>query len=106
VAQRHAADTIGSAVRERMARARLEASTRALPDERCSDPEIRLALCACMARLSQSQQKIILLRLLQGLSFAHCGLMLGMSEDAARMRFRRALDALRVELGRAGVVGR
>ena len=38
----------------------------------------------------------------QGLSFAHCGLMLGMSEDAARMRFGRALHALRRELGRAG----
>jgi RNA polymerase sigma-70 factor, ECF subfamily len=106
VAQRHAADTIGSAVRERTARAQLEASTRALPDERCADTEMRLAIRACMARLSQPQQEIIALRLLQGLSFAHCGLMLGMSEDAARMRFGRALQALRLELGRAGVVGR
>ena len=32
--------------------------------------------------------------------------MLGMSEDAARMRFRRALQALRAELGRIGVEGR
>jgi RNA polymerase sigma-70 factor, ECF subfamily len=106
VAQRHAADTIGSAVRERTARAQLQASTRALPDERSADPEMRLAIRACMARLSQPQQRIIALRLLEGLSFAHCGLLLGMSEDAARMRFRRALHALRVELGRAGVVGR
>jgi RNA polymerase sigma-70 factor, ECF subfamily len=106
VAQRHVADTIGSAVRERTACAQLEASTRALPDERCADPEMRLAIRACLARLSQPQQRIIALRLLQGLSFARCGLMLGMSEDAARMRFRRALQALRAELGRAGVMGR
>ena len=106
VAQRHAADTIGSAVRERLARAQLEASTRTPPDERSGDPETRLAIRACMARLSQPQQKIIALRLLEGLSFAHCGLMLGMSEDAARMRFRRALHALSVELGRVGLVDR
>jgi RNA polymerase sigma factor (sigma-70 family) len=106
VAQRHVADTIGSAVRERTARAQLEASTRGLPDEGSTDPEIRLAIRACMAQLSQPQQRIIGLRLLQGQSFAHCGLRLGMSEDAARMRFRRALHALRVELARAGVVGR
>jgi RNA polymerase sigma-70 factor (ECF subfamily) len=106
VAQRHVADTIGSAVRERTARAQLEASTRGLPDDACADPDIHLAIRACMASLSPAQQRIIALRLLQGQSFAHCGLRLGMSEDAARMRFRRALHALRVELARAGVVGR
>ena len=106
VAQRHVADTIGSAVRERTARAQLEDSRRGLSDEVSADPEIRLAMRACMARLSPSQQRIIGLRLLQGQSFAHCGLRLGMSEDAARLRFRRALHALRVELARAGVVGR
>ena len=106
VAQRHVADTIGSAVRERTARAQLEDSRRGLPDEVSVDPEIRLAIRACMARLSAPQQRIIGLRLLQGQSFAHCGLRLGMSEDAARMRFGRALHALRVELARAGVVGR
>ena len=106
VAQRHVADTIGSAVRERTARAQLEDARRGVPDEVSADPEIRLAVRACMARLSPSQQRIIGLRLLQGESFAHCGLRLGMSEDAARMRFGRALHALRAELARAGVVGR
>jgi DNA-directed RNA polymerase specialized sigma24 family protein len=62
-----------------------------------------LEIRACVARLSEPQQQIVALRLVQGLSFAHCGLRLGMSEDAARMRFRRALGALRVELGQAGV---
>lgn len=106
VAQRHVADTIGLAVRERAARARLEASNRTLGDGPPVDPDFRLAIRACMSRLSEPQQEIVALRLLQGLSFAHCGLRLGMSEDAARMRFRRALQALRAELGRAGVEGR
>jgi RNA polymerase sigma factor (sigma-70 family) len=106
VAQRHVADTIGSAVRERAARVRLEATVRLVPSDRTADPDMDLAIRACMARLSQPQQRIVALRLMQGLSFAHCGLMLGMSEDAARMRFRRALQALRAELGRAGVEGR
>jgi RNA polymerase sigma factor (sigma-70 family) len=106
VAQRRVADTIGSAVRERATCARLEASDRTLPDGPPGDPDVRLSIGACMARLSEPQQRIVALRLLQGLSFAHCGLRLGMSEDAARMRFRRALQALRRELGRAGVEGR
>ncbi|HET6173045.1 MAG TPA: sigma-70 family RNA polymerase sigma factor [Gaiellales bacterium] len=103
VAQRHVADTIGSAVRERAARAQLEASSRGAPADRSADTEMGLEIRACVARLSEPQQQIVALRLVQGLSFAHCGLRLGMSEDAARMRFRRALGALRVELGQAGV---
>jgi RNA polymerase sigma factor (sigma-70 family) len=106
VAQRHVADVIGSAMRERAACARLEATSRGLPAERVADPDMRLAIRSCMASLSEAQQRIVALRMLQGLSFAHCGLMLGMSEDAARMRFRRALHALKAELGRAGVEAR
>ena len=97
------ADTIGSAVRERAVRARLEATTR---EPLAVDADMVLSIRESMASLSEPQQRIVALRLLQGLSFAHCGLMLGMSEDAARMRFRRALHALRRELGRAGVEGR
>jgi RNA polymerase sigma factor (sigma-70 family) len=106
VAQRHAADTIGSAVRERSVRARLEATSRADADAPASDPDIRLAIRESMAALSPSQQTIIALRLLEGLPFARCGLILGMNEDAARMRFRRALHALRRDLTRTGLEGR
>ncbi len=103
VAQRRVADEIGSAVRERAARARLEATARTLGDDPSSDPDIRLSIRESMARLSPSQQRIIALRLLEGFSFAQCGLALGMSEDAARMRFRRALSSLRRELVRVGL---
>jgi len=106
VAQRRVADTIGSAVRERAARARLEASDRALTWKGDPDPDAELAIEACLAHLAEQQRQIIVLRLLQGLSFAGCGVLLGLSEDAARMRFQRALPALRRELGRAGVESR
>jgi len=106
VAQRRVADTIGSAIRERAARARLEASDRALAEASERDPDVELAIERCLARLSEQQRQIIVLRLLQGLSFSGCGVLLGMSEDAARMRLRRALPALRRELGRAGVEAR
>jgi RNA polymerase sigma-70 factor (ECF subfamily) len=106
VAQRRVADTIGSAVRERAARARLEASDRALKCSGEADHDTGLAIEACLAHLPAQQRQIIVLRLQQGLSFAGCGVLLGMSEDAARMRFRRALPALRRELGRAGVASR
>jgi RNA polymerase sigma factor (sigma-70 family) len=101
VAQRHLADTIGLAVRERAARALLESANRGQGP--AADADTSLAIRLCLARLSEPQQRIVALRLLQGLSFTHCGLRLGMSEDAARMRFRRALQTLRSELGRAGV---
>src|SRR4051794_17702236 len=103
VAQRHAADTIGSAVRERAVRARLEATSRAYADAPVSDPDIGPAVRESMAALSPTQRTIIALRLLEGLPFARCGLILGMNEDAARMRFRRALLALRRELSRTGL---
>jgi RNA polymerase sigma factor (sigma-70 family) len=103
VAQRHAADTIGAAVRERATRARLEATSRAHSDAPASDPDMGLAIRESMATLSPSQQTIITLRLLEGLPFARCGLVLGMNEDAARMRFGRALHALRRELSRTGL---
>jgi RNA polymerase sigma-70 factor (ECF subfamily) len=103
VAQRHAADTIGARVRERAARSRLEACDRLLPPAGPGDAEGRLVLQACLARLSEPQRRIVALRVVEGQSFAHCGARLGMSEDAARMRFGRALRALRDELGRAGV---
>jgi RNA polymerase sigma-70 factor (ECF subfamily) len=106
VAQRHVADTIGSAVRERAVRARLEAAIRTHCDPPAADQDMLLSIRESMASISEPQQRIIALRLLQGLSFARCGVMLGMSEDAARMRFGRALHALRRELGRAGVESR
>jgi RNA polymerase sigma factor (sigma-70 family) len=106
VAQRHAADTIGAAVRERAACARLEATNRVYSDAPAGDPDIGLAIRESMATLAPSQQTIIALRLLEGLSFARCGHILGMNEDAARMRFRRALLALRRELSRTGLDGR
>ena len=106
VAQRRAADTIGTAVRERATRERLATMSRTLDPGPASDPDIRLTIRASMASLSETQKEIIALRLLQGLSFAHCGLRLGMSEDAARMRFGRAVRQLRGQLGRAGVEGR
>jgi RNA polymerase sigma factor (sigma-70 family) len=106
VAQRHVADTIGSSVRERAAQARLEVTTRTLAGIPSADPDIRLALRESMARLSPSQQRVIALRVLEGLSFAQCGLALGLSEDGARMRFRRAVASLRSELVRVGLEAR
>jgi RNA polymerase sigma factor (sigma-70 family) len=103
VAQRRAADTIGSAVRERAVRERLAATSRLRDQGAAADPDIAMTIRASMATLSESQREVISLRLLQGLSFAHSGLRLGMSEDAARMRFARAMRQLRGELGRAGV---
>jgi RNA polymerase sigma-70 factor (ECF subfamily) len=103
VAQRHAADTIGAAVRERAVRARVEDAQRAFPAGDPGDHDARIAIDACLARLPPGQRGIVELRLLDGLSFAGCAAQLGLGEDAARMRFRRALGALRRELARDGL---
>jgi hypothetical protein len=56
-----------------------------------------------MDRLKASDREAMLLRYFEGLSFAEVGARLNLSENAARMRTERALDKLRVHLGRRGV---
>jgi DNA-directed RNA polymerase specialized sigma24 family protein len=46
---------------------------------------------------------VIVLKLLRGLSFAEIGAEVGVSEAAAKMRFKRALEALREELIERGI---
>ena len=60
------------------------------------------ALLTCLTRLSESQQEVIRLRFLDGLSVAEAAERLGKSEDAVVALTRRALDALRVSMDRLG----
>lgn len=48
-----------------------------------------------IAQLEPDQREVVRLRALEGLEFAEVGERLGIEPDAARMRFRRAVDALR-----------
>jgi RNA polymerase sigma-70 factor (ECF subfamily) len=55
----------------------------------------RAALDAALARLIERHRQIIHLRVWDQLAFAEIGIRLGVSEDAARMLYGRALAKLR-----------
>lgn len=66
-------------------------------------PEIASALRRASLRLSESERELIGLRLFTESSFADVAARLGISEPAAKMRYLRALRALRAELEKEGI---
>ena len=66
-------------------------------------PDVAGALRSALERLPEGQRQIVVLKLLRGARFAEIGERLGLTEAAAKMRFVRALDALRSELEDEGV---
>ena len=66
-------------------------------------PAVASALRTAMERLPEGQRQVVVLKLLRGARFAEIGKSLGLTEAAAKMRFVRALEALRTELEGEGV---
>ena len=66
-------------------------------------PGLASTLRSAMSRLADEQQQVLTLKLLRGGSFAEIGRRVGVSEAAAKMRFMRALRALRAELQKEGI---
>ncbi|HEY4247490.1 MAG TPA: sigma-70 family RNA polymerase sigma factor [Lacunisphaera sp.] len=64
---------------------------------------LRPLIDQALDQLKESDREIMLLRFFKGHTFAEVGSSLNVSENAARMRAERALDRLRVHLGRRGV---
>jgi RNA polymerase sigma factor (sigma-70 family) len=60
---------------------------------------LRLALDS----LPRGQREVVVLKLLRGARFSEIGEQLGISTEAAKMRFVRALEALRTELEEEGL---
>jgi RNA polymerase sigma factor (sigma-70 family) len=73
------------------------------PAEREYGTDVAAALRAGLASLPEGQQQVVVLKLLRGVRFAEIGRLLGVTEDAAKMRFVRALEALRAELEQEGI---
>lgn len=65
--------------------------------------DVTVSLRDAVARLPQGQRDVVVLKLLRGARFAEIGRLLGVSEEAAKMRFVRALEALRAELEQEGI---
>lgn len=66
-------------------------------------PDLARSLRESISRLSPNQQKVICMKLLRGCSFCDVASALDVSEAAAKMRFQRALSALRADLEQQGI---
>ena len=65
--------------------------------------DVAAALRVAIERLPEGQRQVLVLKLLRGARFAEIGAALEVSPEAAKMRFVRALQALREELEERGV---
>lgn len=100
VARRRLVDRLRRARRDTVA---LEAVGELAAPERPYGPRVASALAQALAALPDGQRRVVALRLLEGRSFADVAARLGISEEACRMRFMRALAALRHALEEEGV---
>ena len=66
-------------------------------------PQVAATLRRALERLPEGQRQVVVLKLLRGLPFAEIAARAGISVDATKMRFLRALETLRSELEREGV---
>jgi RNA polymerase sigma-70 factor (ECF subfamily) len=66
-------------------------------------PRVVEALRAALARLPESQREVVVLKLWRGAPFTEIARRLGVTEEAARMRFSRGLGTLRNVLTEEGI---
>jgi len=66
-------------------------------------PRVVEALRHAVERLPEAQREVVVLKLWRGAPFAEIARLLGISEEAARMRFSRGLMALRRGLTEEGI---
>jgi RNA polymerase sigma factor (sigma-70 family) len=75
-----------------------------LPDHASEyGPSVVASLRAAFERLPETQREVVVLKLLRGASFTEIGAAVGTSEEAARMRFSRALRSVRTALEKEGI---
>ncbi len=67
------------------------------------DEQLTGVLVAAFKRLPEEHRKLLSMKLLRGARFGEIAAALDVSEGATKMRFLRALEALREELEREGV---
>ncbi len=65
--------------------------------------EVRPVIDSLLDKLDERDRGALLLRFFEGRAFAEVGAAMRVTEDAARMRVERAMEKLRVALGRRGI---
>jgi RNA polymerase sigma factor (sigma-70 family) len=99
-----AAKQVRAARRRRAREQEAHAMNQIRPDSAEPDWErLRPVLDDVLAELGEADREAVLLRFFEGRAFATVGTRLLLTEDAARMRVDRALEKLRVALGRRGI---
>jgi RNA polymerase sigma-70 factor (ECF subfamily) len=101
VAQRRLADRARLLAR-RESLAELEDSRLQLVGESEYGPEVGSAIRAALELLPDQQRRVVVMKLLQGVSFAEIARRVGATEAACKMRFARGLESVRDELRKAG----
>src|SRR5438067_612300 len=93
-------------VRSEQRRRHREQASIAMPSD-APDPdwsELRPIIDDTLAELAESERGALLLRFFEKKPFVEVGAVLGISEDAARMRIERALEKLRARLAARGLL--
>src|SRR5262245_17463769 len=75
------------------------------PSQRVSDEELARRVRQAMARLSEADQEVLLMRTFEGLPFEEVGCLLGIESATARKRYGRALVRLQSLLTDDGLTG-
>ena len=65
--------------------------------------DVAAALRDALAGLPEKQRQVVVMKLLNGLSFAEIAERVGATEAACKMRFARGLEAVRTQLEQAGL---
>jgi RNA polymerase sigma factor (sigma-70 family) len=103
VAQRRLADGARRAARRPVTIAELDAERVAAAEPSEYGPDVTRALGDAIAALPRGQRDVVVMKLLEGRSFAEIARRAGASEGACKMRFARGLEALREALEREGI---
>lgn len=103
VAQRRLVDRARAAARRHETIAGLDAARLVPVEELSYGHGVARALRGALERLPEKQRQVAVMKLLEGRSFAEIASRVGATEAACKMRFARALEALRDDLEREGV---
>jgi RNA polymerase sigma factor (sigma-70 family) len=101
VAQRRMSDESRRRVRRRTVSLELVSDLESRPDP--YGGVVATAFDSALEGLTDAQRRVVILRLLEGRSFAEIGTAVGATEVACRMRFMRALQHLRNEFQKEGL---
>ena len=103
VARRRLADAARDARRAPVTIASLDDVRAAAVAETAYPPSVARAIRDALEALPAGQRQVVVMKLLEGRSFAEIAAAAGATEAACKMRFARGLEAVRVELASRGI---